>query len=79
MSASATQGGHKNRISSEIETSYERSTFIFKIPKLSYKTVQDKWRVDPSISFDRTPTCDRQTDGQTQGHSIHRASIASRG
>jgi len=31
--------------------------------------------------FSRTPTCDRQTDRhrQTQGHSIYRASIASRG
>ena len=27
----------------------------------------------------RTPTCDRQTDRQTHGHSIYRASIASRG
>jgi len=30
--------------------------------------------------FSRTPTCDRQTDTdrRTQGHSIHRATIASR-
>ena len=37
---------------------------------------------DPTFSrFSRTPTCVRQTrtDRQTQGHSIYRASIASRG
>jgi len=41
---------------------------------------------DPTFSrFSRTPTCDRQTDRQTdtgrrtQGHSIYRACIASRG
>ena len=28
--------------------------------------------------FGRTPTCDRQTDRQTQAHSIYRASIGSR-
>ena len=35
---------------------------------------------DPVFSrFSRKPTCDRQTQTQTQGHGIYRASIASRG
>ena len=29
--------------------------------------------------FDRTPSCDRQTDRRTHGHTIYRARIASRG
>jgi len=32
---------------------------------------------DPTFSrFSRTPNCDRQTDGQTQGHTIYSACIA---
>jgi len=35
---------------------------------------------DPILTnFGRTPTCNRRTDGQSQGHSIYRASTASRG
>ena len=36
-------------------------------------------QLDPFICFDRTPTCDRQTDRQTRDHGYNRASIASRG
>jgi len=36
-------------------------------------------RDDMSGHFDRTSACHWQTDGRTQGHNVHRASIASRG
>ena len=41
------------------------------------RSLHAKNQINPSIPFDRTPTCDRQT--QTQGRSYStRASIASR-
>ena len=34
-------------------------------------STQKKTQLDPSIRFDRTPTCDRQTDGQTDTACLH--------
>jgi len=64
-------GGDSGRISRRSLTAENRSPWC-----------AIKWccLFDPTFSrFSRTPTCDRQTQTQTQAHSIYRASIASRG
>ena len=68
---------------------WSRSNFaeIFsnrKLESMNYRVLLFVWSYRPTFSrFSRTPTCDRQTDGrtdgQTQGHGIYRACIASRG
>jgi len=63
-------------------TGLPRSNFakIFGVRKLESSAIQCCCFYDPKfIRFGRTPTCDRQTDKQTQAHSIYRASIASHG
>jgi len=34
-----------------------------------------KKQLDPSSHFNRTPACDRQTDGQTAWHSLYRDEV----
>ena len=52
------------------------------VPKLSYNVYMKlpcQNQLDSFCRFDITPTCDRQTDSQTQSHGVYRAIIASRG
>ena len=67
---------------------FESSTLIFVHTQISLhhsvglveKSLQAKKQINPSTSFDRTPTCDRQTDSHRhRAIASTRASIASRG